>query len=175
MLLEYIIPLNPYWIISPISYLNAMQRHHAPQLYGYAIKTGESVQRQNGVLVAMEAGETTGYALYNLQDRAVMFMGPGVAVYEGMIVGENSRDNDLVVNPCKQKQMSNMRSKAADEAITLTPPHILTLEQSIEYISEEELVEVTPKSIRLRKKYSNKSQRKKSGKEEIDHRLAKLG
>jgi GTP-binding protein len=122
--------------------------------------------RQNGVLVAMEKGTTTGYALYNLQDRATMFTGPGVAVYEGMVVGENSRDNDLVVNPCKQKQMSNMRSKASDEAITLTPPRIMTLEQSIEYISEDELVEVTPKSIRLRKKFLNKSQRKKSKKED---------
>ena len=83
-----------------------------------------------------------------------------------MIAGENSRPNDLVVNPCKQKQMTNMRSKASDEAIILTPPRIMTLEQSIEYIAEDELVEVTPKSIRLRKKILKKSQRKRSEKEE---------
>jgi len=137
--------------------------HHS--FHGYAPKTGDLAARANGVLIAKEAGESTGYAIFNLQDRSTMFIGPGVKVYEGMIVAQNSRDNDLVVNPCKAKHLSNMRSKASDEALTLTPPRVLTLEQAIEFIAEDELVEVTPKSIRLRKKFLKKSQRKKSSKE----------
>jgi len=134
--------------------------HHS--FHGYEPKSGEMSRRAYGVMVCKDLGESTGYALHNLQDRAVMFIGPGVKVYEGMVCGQSSRDNDLVVNPCKQKQMSNMRSKAADDALVLTPPKILTLEQSIEFIGDDELVEVTPKSIRLRKKVRGRSQRKRS-------------
>ncbi|HAH08193.1 MAG TPA: translational GTPase TypA [Elusimicrobia bacterium] len=134
--------------------------HHS--FHGYIPKAADITVRQNGVMVAKEPGRTTGYALHNLQDRAVMFLPPGVEVYPGMIVGQNSRGNDLVVNPCKQKQMSNMRSKASDEALILTPPTVFSLEQAIEFIDSDELVEVTPKSIRLRKKVLNASQRKRA-------------
>jgi len=134
--------------------------HHS--YHGYVPKTGETPIRPCGVMIAKVPGGTTGYAINNLQDRAVMFLGPGVEVYPGMIVGQNSRDNDLVVNPCKQKQMSNMRSKAADESLILTPPRIMTLEQAIEFIDVDELVEVTPKSLRLRKKTLDESKRKRA-------------
>jgi GTP-binding protein len=134
--------------------------HHS--FHGYAPKSGEAARRGYGVLIAKEPGESTAYALYNLQDRATMFIGAGIAVYEGMIVGQNSRENDLVVNPNKAKHMSNMRSKSADEALTLTPHRQLSLEQSIEFIENDELVEVTPLSIRLRKKSLKKHERKKS-------------
>ena len=138
--------------------------HHS--FHGYVPKTGTAATRATGVLVAQEAGTTTGYALFNLQDRAQMFVEPGIPVYEGIIVGQNSRDNDLVVNPCKTKHLSNMRSKASDEAIQLTPPILLTLEQAVEFIAQDELVEVTPKSIRLRKKILNRSERKRAEKED---------
>ncbi|MBI4051946.1 MAG: translational GTPase TypA [Elusimicrobia bacterium] len=138
--------------------------HHS--FHGYAPKAGDVAIRTNGVLIAMEAGATTGYALFNLQDRAQMFMGPGISVYEGMIVAQNSRENDMVVNPCKTKHLTNMRSKASDEAIVLTPPRQFSLEQAIEFIAEDELVEVTPKSIRLRKKILKRAERKRSEKEE---------
>jgi len=133
--------------------------HHA--FHGYGPKGSDPGQRSQGVLVAKEEGKTTGYGLSNLQDRATMFQGPGVAVYEGMLVGINSRENDLVVNPCKAKALTNMRTKATDEAIVLTPPLVMTLEQALEFIDETELVEVTPASIRLRKKILNASFRKR--------------
>ncbi len=133
--------------------------HHS--FHGYAPVGEEIVIRKNGVLIAKERGDTTGYALENLQERSTLFVGPGIPVYEGMIVGENSREHDLVVNPCKKKQLSNMRASGSDDAIVLTPPKIHTLEQAIEYISDDELVEVTPKSIRLRKKQLQESKRKK--------------
>ncbi|MFA6028955.1 MAG: translational GTPase TypA [Elusimicrobiota bacterium] len=142
--------------------------HHS--FHGYAPKSGEVPLRANGVMIAKEPGESTGYALYNLQDRATMFIGPNVPVYPGMVVGQNSRDNDLVVNPAKQKQMSNMRSKASDEALVLTPPRLLSLEQAIEFIDVDELVEVTPKSIRLRKKILDRSQRKRAERDDEDDR-----
>ena len=88
----------------------------------------------------------------NLQERGTLFVGPGVPVYPGMIIGEHSRESDTVMNPCKKKQLSNMRASGSDDAIMLTPPHILSLEQAIEFIAPDELVEVTPKNIRLRKK-----------------------
>jgi GTP-binding protein len=144
--------------------------HHS--FHGYAPKSGDIPLRNTGVIIAKEPGETTGYAIFNLQDRAVFFVGPRVPVYPGMIVGQNSRTNDLIVNPCKQKAMSNMRSKAADEALVLTPPRVLTLEQAIEYIDVDELVEATPKSLRLRKKILDPSRRKRSKRdreaEEVD-------
>ncbi|OGR85434.1 MAG: GTP-binding protein TypA [Elusimicrobia bacterium RIFCSPLOWO2_01_FULL_54_10] len=133
--------------------------HHS--FHGYAPLGDDITIRKNGVLIAMERGDTTGYALENLQERSTLFVGPGVPVYEGMIVGENSREHDLTVNPCKKKQLSNMRASGSDDAIVLTPPKIHTLEQAIEYISDDELVEVTPKSIRLRKKQLQESKRKK--------------
>jgi GTP-binding protein len=113
---------------------------------------GDIAHRQNGALVADRAGRATGYAIDNLQARGTLFVAPGDQVYEGMIVGENSRDNDLDVNITKEKKLTNMRASTADEGIKLTPPRIMNLEQSLEWIREDELLEVTPKSLRLRKR-----------------------
>jgi GTP-binding protein len=115
--------------------------------------------RPTGSLVADRAGKVTGYAVFNLQERGEIFMSPGTEVYEGMIVGENARDADLDVNIVKEKKLTNMRASTSDEGIRLVPPRILNLEQAIEFISEDELVEVTPVSIRLRKKVLKANQR----------------
>ncbi|MEK7859639.1 MAG: translational GTPase TypA [Elusimicrobiota bacterium] len=136
--------------------------HHS--FHGYGPKGADPAERPQGVLVAKEKGRSTGYALSKLAERSAFFIDTGTEVYPGMIVGSNSRSNDLVVNPCKEKAMSNMRSKATDDAIDLAPPTILTLEQSIEFIDETELVEVTPQSIRLRKKILNESLRARAEK-----------
>jgi GTP-binding protein len=130
----------------------------------YAPYKGTIAGRKNGVLIAMEPGETAAYALFNLQDRGTLFVGPGVEVYEGMIIGQHAKENDLVVNACKGKKLTNVRASGSDEAIRLTPPQILSLEQALEFIDDDELVEVTPKSIRLRKKYLDANERKKSEK-----------
>jgi len=122
---------------------------------------GELSGRGTGSLVADRAGSTTGYAIYNLQERGELFIRPGVAVYEGMVVGENSRDTDLDVNIIREKKLTNMRASTADEALRLVPVRELTLEQAIEYIADDELVEVTPKSIRMRKKVLAANQRPK--------------
>lgn len=119
--------------------------------HGYAPYKGDMEGREHGSLVAFEEGETTGYGIFTLQDRGTMFISPNQMVYEGMIVGENSRELDIDINPCKKKNVSNMRTSSSDEAIRLVPPRILSLEQALEYINEEELVEVTPQSVRLRK------------------------
>ena len=108
--------------------------------------------RTTGALVADRAGKATAYAIWNLQERGEMFITPATEVYEGMIVGENSRDADLNVNIVKEKKLTNMRSSTADVAIRLVPPKLLNLEQAIEFIRDDEFVEVTPQSIRLRKK-----------------------
>src|SRR5579871_4837172 len=120
--------------------------------HGYIEWQGEIPFRPTGSLIADRPGTATGYAIFNLQERGEMFLGPGTDVYEGMIVGENARDSDLNVNIVKEKKLTNMRASTADEAIRLVPPRLLNLEQAIEFIREDELVEVTPKSIRLRKK-----------------------
>lgn len=119
---------------------------------GYMEWQGDIVSRPTGSLVSDRAGKATSYAMWNLQERGELFVSPGTEVYEGMIVGENSRDNDLDVNIVKEKKLTNMRSSSADEAIRLVPPKILTLEQAIEFVRDDEWVEVTPESIRLRKK-----------------------
>jgi GTP-binding protein len=119
---------------------------------GYTPYQGEIPQRPTGALIADRSGSTTAYALEGLQDRGILFVPPGVEVYEGMVIGEHSRDNDLDVNVVREKKLTNMRASSADEAIRLTPPRALNLEQAIEFIAEDELVEVTPKSLRLRKK-----------------------
>jgi GTP-binding protein len=113
---------------------------------------GEIPHRMTGALVADRAGATTAYALYGLQERGELFVGPGVQVYEGMIIGENARDNDLDVNAVREKKLTNMRSSTADEAIRLMPFRMLNLEQAIEFIADDEFVEVTPHSLRLRKR-----------------------
>lgn len=126
---------------------------------------GEIIQRNQGSLVAHETGETTAYGLYAAQDRGRLFIGPGVSVYEGMIVGASPKAEDIVVNVCKKKHITNMRASGSDEALKLTPPTVLSLEQSLEFITDDELVEVTPKSIRIRKTILSKEQRlKKSSK-----------
>jgi GTP-binding protein len=119
---------------------------------GHAEWQGDIPHRANGALVADRAGKTTSYAIDHLQPRGVLFLGPGEAVYEGQIVGEHSRENDLDVNITKEKKLTNVRSSTSDEAVRLTPPRIMNLEQSLEWIRDDELLEITPKSIRLRKK-----------------------
>jgi GTP-binding protein len=132
--------------------------HH--NYHSYEPYKGEITHRIRGALVAMETGLASAYAMFKLQERSVFFINPGIKVYEGMVVGENSRNNDMHVNVTKTKQLSNMRASGADEAIRLEPPTILTLEQAIEWITEEEYVEVTPESIRIRKKYLTDMDRK---------------
>lgn len=122
---------------------------------------GDIDQRPSGSIVAFETGETSSYGLFNTQDRGRLFIGPGVEVYEGQIVGESPKNEDLVCNVCKKKQVTNMRAAGSDEALKLTPPSPLSLERSLEFIKDDELVEVTPKSIRLRKMVLSKEQRMK--------------
>jgi len=131
------------------------------QLDDYDVWAGAVRSRVNGVLIANEVGETNAYALFSLQDRGVMFVGPGVNVYGGMIVGIHSRDNDLVVNPNKTKKLTNIRSAGADEKLILAPPRAITLEYALEFINDDELVEVTPQSIRLRKSVLDHNVRKR--------------
>lgn len=128
------------------------------------VKEGETHSRQNGALVSMIKGKTAAYALFNIQNRGRLFLGHGTDVYEGQIVGIHSRSNDLVVNPIKGKQLTNVRASGTDEALTLVPPIKHTLEQALEFIEDDELVEVTPNSIRLRKKLLKENQRKRTPK-----------
>lgn len=129
--------------------------------YG-VVKAGEVVSRQNGVLISMVKGKTLAYSLFNLQDRGRLFLGHGEDVYEGQIIGLHSRANDLTVNPTKAKQLTNIRAAGTDEALTLVPPIRHTLEQALEFIENDELVEVTPDSIRLRKKLLTENERKRA-------------
>lgn len=126
----------------------------------YGTYSGEIKTRKNGVLIAMEAGKSSAYALASLQERGVLIIPGGVPVYEGQIIGEHSRDNDLTVNPCKGKKLTNMRASGSDDAIVLTPHWNMTLEQCLSFINDDELVEFTPKSIRLRKKFLREGERK---------------
>jgi len=127
--------------------------------HGYIDWQGEIPTRPTGSLVADRAGKATGHAIFNLQERGEIFVTPGLEVYQGMIIGENARDNDLDVNIVKEKKLTNMRASTADEAIRLVPPRILNLEQAIEFIRDDEFVEVTPQSIRLRKRVLKANQR----------------
>lgn len=120
--------------------------------------------RKNGALVSMEQGNAVPFALFSIQERGVLFIEPGTSVYKGMVIGECSRENDLDVNPCKEKKLTNVRASGSDEAIRLVPPKSLTLEQCLEFIDDDELVEVTPQSLRLRKKYLDANERKKMAK-----------
>jgi GTP-binding protein len=139
--------------------LNRVFSHYEPH-------RGPIEGRRNGVLVSNSDGETAAYALWNLEERGVMFVGAGEKTYQGMIIGENSRGDDLDVNPMKAKQLTNVRASGKDEAVRLTPPRRMTLEQAIAYIDDDELVEVTPKSIRLRKQILNPSFRKRKVKDD---------
>ncbi|RRD41005.1 translational GTPase TypA [Leptotrichia sp. OH3620_COT-345] len=129
--------------------------------FEYEPYKGDITGRRKGVLIALEQGTSIGYSLNNLQPRGILFIGPGIEVYEGMIVGEHSRENDLIVNVCKGKKLTNMRAAGSDDALKLAPPKEFTLELALEYIADDELVEITPNNIRLRKKYLSGIERKK--------------
>ncbi len=129
---------------------------------GFAPVKGEIPDRHNGVLVSNEHGEAVAYALFNLQERGRLFVGPGEKLYEGMIIGIHSRENDLVVNPIKTKKLTNIRAAGKDDAVLLTPPIQLTLEYAVEFIADDELVEVTPISIRIRKRYLKEADRRRA-------------
>jgi GTP-binding protein len=132
---------------------------------GYAPVKGEIPDRRNGVLISQEDGEAVAYALWNLQERGRMFVSPGDKLYEGMVIGIHSRDNDLVVNPIKGKKLTNVRASGTDEAVRLVPPIQLTLEYAVEFIADDELVEVTPQSIRIRKRFLKEHERKRASRE----------
>ncbi len=144
--------------------------HH--NFAGYEPYKGEMAHRTKGALVAMEAGTATAYAMWKLAERATFFIEPGTRVYAGMVVGENSREQDMMVNVCKTKQLTNMRASGSDEAIRLEPPRLLTLEQAIEWIGDDEYVEVTPQSIRIRKKYLDAHERARMSKRKAEAPVA---
>jgi GTP-binding protein len=133
---------------------------------GYGTVKGEIPDRHNGVLISNENGEAVAYSLFSLQERGRLFVSHGEPVYAGMIIGIHSRDNDLVVNPIKTKKLTNIRAAGKDDALLLTPPIPLTLEYAVEFIADDELVEVTPTSIRLRKRMLNESDRKRASRAE---------
>jgi len=131
------------------------------------VKEGSIGERRNGVLISQDNGDAVAYALWKLQDRGRMFVSPGEPLYEGMVIGIHSRDNDLVVNPIKGKQLTNVRASGTDEAVRLVPPIQITLEYAVEFIDDDELVELTPKSIRLRKRYLQEHERRKAAREGV--------
>src|ERR1700683_863757 len=135
---------------------------------GYTEWQGDIPHRLTGALIADRAGPSTAYALWGLQERGELFGGQGIELYEGMSVGENAKDNDLDVNAVREKKLTNMRASTADEAIRLVPFRQLNLEQAIEFIADDEFVEITPKSLRLRKKILQANGRKKRAKEALE-------
>jgi GTP-binding protein len=147
--------------------LNATQGtaiiHH--RFEKYRPLEGDIAGRSTGVLISMVAGKTVAFGLDGLQDRAELFVGPGEDVYEGMIVGENSRSGDMPVNPTKEKKLTNMRASGSDRNIILKPPRLLSLEMALEYIEEDEIVEVTPDKIRLRKILLTEADRRRAGRQ----------
>lgn len=140
--------------------------HH--NFNGYEPNKGELTHRTRGALIALEDGTSVAYGMWKLQERSTFFIAPGVHVYRGMIVGENSREHDMVINVCKTKHLTNMRASGSDEAIRLETPHIMTLEQAIEWIGDDEYVEVTPLSIRLRKRYLDHNERNRMSKKKSE-------
>jgi len=144
--------------------------HH--NFASYEPYKGEMAHRTKGALVAMKTGEATAYAMWKLAERATFFIEPGSRVYAGMVVGENAREQDMIVNVCKTKQLTNMRASGADEAIRLEPPRLLTLEQAIEWIGDDEYVEVTPQSIRIRKRYLDANERNRMSKKKAEALVA---
>lgn len=130
---------------------------------GFEEYKGDIPQRVNGVAIAQEEGIATPYALFNISERVQMFIEPGTKVYEGMIIGMNSRNEDMVVNPCKAKKATNMRAAGTDDNIKLAPARVFTLEEALEFIDDDELVEVVPDDIRLRKKLLKELDRRRSG------------
>ena len=140
--------------------------------YEYQEFKGEMPCRQSGVLISQLSGEAVAYALWGLQERGEIFVFPGTILYEGMIVGVNNKGNDLVVNAIREKKQTNMRSSGADEAIQLVPPREMTLEFALEFIEEDELVEITPKNVRMRKRYLTENERKTQSRVEAGKRLS---
>jgi GTP-binding protein len=136
--------------------------------HAYAPYKGSISKQRNGVLIATDTGKAVAYALFNLEDRGIFFINPGDEVYNGMVIGENNRQQDLEVNPLKAKQLTNVRAAGKDEAIRLTPPKSMTLEQAMSYIEDDELVEVTPLNIRLRKRYLDPNERKRFSRQKED-------
>jgi GTP-binding protein len=136
--------------------------HH--NFHGYEPNKGEVPHRTKGALIQLEDGESVAYGMWKLQERSTFFIEPGLAVYAGMVLGENSREYDMVVNVCRTKQLTNMRASGSDEAVRLEPARLLTLEQAIEWIGDDEYVEVTPKNIRLRKRYLDQNERNRMSK-----------
>jgi GTP-binding protein len=140
--------------------------------HSYAPHKGPIQGRRNGVLISTESGDAVAYALWNLEDRGAMMIDPGTRVYGGMVVGEHARDNDLEVNVLKGKKLTNIRTTSKDEAVRLTPPLRMTLERALAYIADDELVEVTPKSIRLRKRHLDPNERKKAERQRLARDVA---
>ena len=132
--------------------------------HDYVPHCGELARRNNGVLISLENGSTTTHSLFNLQDRGVMFLGPAEEVYTGMIIGENNKDNDLVVNICKGKKLTNVRASGSDDTVSIAPPRIMSLEQVLGYLNNDELAEITPENIRLRKRHLDENERKRAAK-----------
>ena len=145
--------------------------------HGYAPLKGNMPGRVNGVLVSTKTGEAVAFALWNLEERGKIFVAPGTKIYAGMIVGEHNRGNDLDVNPLKGKQLTNIRAAGKDDAVRLTPPRKMLLEQAIAYIDDDELVEVTPENIRIRKRFLDVNDRKKAARaeEKIRSQLTESG
>ena len=133
--------------------------------HAYEPFKGAIQQRYTGVLISGDQGEATAYALWNLEDRGPMFIGPGEKVYSGMIIGEHTRGNDLEVNPLRAKKLTNIRAAGKDDNVLLTPPIRMTLEKAIAYIADDELVEITPKAIRLRKRHLDPNERKRAARQ----------
>ncbi len=146
--------------------------HH--NFHGYEPYKGDLATRHKGGVIQLEDGVATAYAMFKLQDRITFFIEPGTRVYQGMVVGENARDEDIIVNVCKTKQLTNMRASGADEAIRLEPPNIHTLEQAIEWINDDEYIEVTPASLRLRKRYLDHNERVRMSKKKAESIAAEL-
>ncbi len=140
--------------------------HH--NFHGYEPYKGDLSTRNKGAVIQLEDGQATAYAMWKLQERMTFFIEPTTRVYKGMVVGENSREEDIIVNVCKTKQLTNMRASGADEAIRLEPPKLHTLEQAIEWISDDEYIEVTPKSLRLRKRYLDHNERTRMSKKKAE-------
>jgi GTP-binding protein len=139
--------------------------HH--NFYDYQSTRGSIPARVNGVMVSTETGRATAYALENLQERGTLFVGAGEQVYEGQVVGEHCRDNDLPVNACREKKLTNVRASTAEKSILLKPPRQMPLEMALEYIEEDELVEVTPKAIRMRKIYLKEADRRRYARQQV--------
>ena len=129
---------------------------------GYAPYKGDIQYRKTGSLIAFEDGESITYGLFNAQERGLLFIGPGEKVYAGMVVGQTGKAEDIEINVCKKKQLTNTRSSSADEALRLTPPKILSLEQALEFIDVDELLEITPESLRIRKRILDPTMRKRA-------------